>query len=381
MNRLALAFVLSSVVLACGSGRGAVSPRVADAEQLGQGIGARGDASLAPQAFAIAEQELRAAKAADAKGDAASAELHADRAVASFQHATVLARASRAAQELSSANEALARATEQKGRFSSQRAAIDRETTELEKQLKVARDAELPASSGPADPERERARAVAAQTLVTQARLLCSAARLLAPSAPGLTEAEAAAVAVEKELGNSKAKAPIDGAARARAGCLGSLDKARRATASSADAADALLGELSLAGAAPRAEGSASSGDLSPSRDERGVVVTLRGIFQGDKLTKEGEASLKDLGRVAAAHPAFAVQVVVHDATPPGDAALAVDKKRGDAAAQALVAGGAAAERLKVEQAGARSPVVDTSLARLRARNERVEVVFVAPGA
>lgn len=380
MNRLAMSLVLSAALVACG-GHGGPAPRVAEAEKFGQGLGARGDAKLAPQAFAVAEQELRLAKAAEAKGDAASAELHADRALASYQHATVLARLSRASQELSSANEALARASEQKGRFATQRAAIDRDTVELEKQLKVTRDAELPASSGPADPERERARVVAAQTLATQARLLCSAARLLAPSAPGLTEAEAATAAVEKELGSVKAKAPIDGAARARAGCLGSLDKARRTTASSGDAADALLGELSLSGAAPKADGATPSGDLSPSRDERGVVVTLRGIFQGDKLTKEGEQSLKDLGRVAAAHPTFAVQVVVHDATPPGDAAQAIDKKRGEVAAQALTAGGAAAEKLKVEQAGARTPVVDPNLARLRARNERLEIVFVAPGA
>ena len=50
---------------------------------------------------------------------------------------------------------------------------------------------------------------------------------------------------------------------------------------------------------------------------ERGVIVTLRSMFQGTKLTDDGEAKLESLGRVAAAHPGFGVQVVVHDAQAP----------------------------------------------------------------
>ena len=110
------------------------------------------------------------------------------------------------------------------------------------------------------------------------------------------------------------------------------------------------------------------------------MVVTLRSAFKGEKLTPEAEASVKDLGRVAAAHPTFAVQVVFHDAQPPSAADLAINRKRGESIVQALVAGGIAATKVKVEQAGNRAPVVDPKDARHRDRNARVEIVFVSSG-
>jgi outer membrane protein OmpA-like peptidoglycan-associated protein len=110
------------------------------------------------------------------------------------------------------------------------------------------------------------------------------------------------------------------------------------------------------------------------------VVVTLRGAFKGTVLTPEAEAKLKDLGRVASAHAGFAVQVVVHDADPPGDKERAADLERANTCVKALVAGGAAAAKVHAELAFARAPVVDPQDASRRARNARVEVVFVAPG-
>ncbi|HVJ89638.1 MAG TPA: hypothetical protein VM580_07520, partial [Labilithrix sp.] len=133
------------------------------------------------------------------------------------------------------------------------------------------------------------------------------------------------------------------------------------------------LGELSRS-TDPKAK---SAIDLAPSRDERGVVVTLRQLFKNDKLTSEGETVLQDLGRVAAAHPAFAVQVVIHDAASPSSAEAAQNKKRGEAIAKALTDGGASAAKTKVEQAGARTPVFDPADAKRRGRNARVEIVFV----
>jgi hypothetical protein len=134
-----------------------------------------------------------------------------------------------------------------------------------------------------------------------------------------------------------------------------------------AGAADTLLSELSAAGS------------WAPSRDERGVVVTLHEAFHGDGLTDEGGARLKDLGRVAAAHPSFGIEVVVHDAQP-RTAKDQTDAHRADAAVQALVAGGAAATKVKSELAGTLEPLVDPSDAKGRARNERLEVTFVASG-
>jgi outer membrane protein OmpA-like peptidoglycan-associated protein len=369
--------VLLALVLlaACGGATSTVSG-IADANRMRASLAGKDAEKLAPQAFAAADAALREAREAESRGDTTAAELHGERAVAAYQRAVALARLARATEEEASAREALARALEQTQRWSQARKTAEREADDLEKQLKIAREAQLPAPSGPADPDRERARLVAAQSLVTQARLLCSAARLVSAQAPGLTEAETAATELEKKLDAKPQPAPIDAAARARAACLASLTKAKRAGSSEADQSDALLGELSQS-TDPKAK---SATDLAPSRDERGVVVTLRNLWKGDALAPEAATTLKDLGRVAAAHPAFGVQVVVHDASPPSAAEIATNKKRGEAIAKALVDGGAPTGKVKVEHAGARAPVVDPQDAKRRERNARVEIVFV-PGA
>jgi flagellar motor protein MotB len=372
LRGLALALALASV--GCAGASAANVGRVNDAERMRAGLGDKDAQTLAPQVFAAADQELRLAKEAQASGDAVGAELHAERALATYNQAIALARLSRATQEQGAANEALARASAEAQKYATQRKAIDHEADDLEKKLRVAREAQLPPASGPADPERERARLVAAQALVTQARLLCSAARLVSPQAPGITEADTAVATLEKQIDSAKAVA-IDPAARARAACLTSLTKARRTAGPDSDQADTLLGELSQAGAAPK-----SKADLAPARDERGVVVTLRSAFKGEKLTPESEGSVKELGRVGAAHPAFAVQVVLHDAQAPSAAETVLDQKRGEAIVQALVAGGMPAAKVKVEHAGAKAPVVDPKDAKHRDRNARVEIVFVSSG-
>lgn len=419
MRRVVLGSAMLIAVAASGcAGAGASSVgRVNEAERMRAGLRERDAQKLAPQAVAAADQELRLAKEAQAAGDTTGAELHADRALATYNQAIALARLSRATEDEAVAREALARATEQAQSYAAQRKATDREADDLEKKLRVAREAQLPAASGPADPERERARAVAAQALVTQARLLCSAARLVSPQAPGLAAADEAVAALEKQMAGAKA-VTIDPAGRARASCLTSLTKARRSGEhAEADRTDTLLGELSQAygaptrpgpaggsaagaaggasatggaGSADAAKGGAASAssassthrvaDLAPARDERGVAVTLRTPFKGETLTPEAEAAVKDLGRVAAAHPTFALQVVLHDAQAPSATEAQANQRRGDAIVQALVAGGAAAAKVKVEQAGARAPVVDPKDARHRERNARVEIVFVSSG-
>jgi hypothetical protein len=175
---------------------------------------------------------------------------------------------------------------------------------------------------------------------------------------------------LEDRLAKGASPAPIDDAARARARCLDVLTRARRTTGDDAGAADTLLAELS------------ASGSWAPARDERGVVVTLHDAFQGAALSTDATSRLKELGRVAAAHPGFAVQIVVHDAQPPARVAAgakdATDVKRADAATQALVSGGAASGKLQTELAGARAPLVDPADGRARGRNERLDVVFIA---
>lgn len=379
--------VLLALASGCAGATGASSiGRVDEAQRMRTGLGGRDAQTLAPQAFAAADQELRLAKEAQASGDTTGAELHADRALATYNDAIALARLARATEDEAKANEALVRASGEAQKYAAQRLAVDHEADDLEKKLRVVREAQLPPASGPADPERERARVIAAQALVTQARLLCSAARLVSPQAPGLADAEMAVTSLEKQIDGSKTQVTIDPAARARAACLTSLTKARRTASADSDQADTLLGELSQAAGqgavdpATAATGAPKHADLAPARDERGVVVTLRSAFKGEKLTPEAEASVKDLGRVAAAHPTFAVQVVIHDAQSPSAADVATNRKRGESITQALVSGGIAATKVKVEQAGSRAPVVDPKDARHRDRNARVEIVFVSSG-
>ena len=82
-----------------------------------------------------------------------------------------------------------------------------------------------------------------------------------------------------------------------------------------------------------------SDASLEPSRDDRGVVVTLRTPFgKDDQLKGEAKTRLTELASVAKANPSFPVQVVVHSGTklPPARETL-----RADRAASALKEGGA----------------------------------------
>jgi outer membrane protein OmpA-like peptidoglycan-associated protein len=189
----------------------------------------------------------------------------------------------------------------------------------------------------------------------------------VASDAAGLADADVEVKKLDQRLAAGVRPAPIDEAARVRARCLDVLTRARRASGDDAGQSDALLSELSAAGG------------WDPVRDERGVVVTLHGAFRGPELAGEVTAKLKDLGRIAAAHPAFGVQVVVHDAqvSSPKDPA---DTHRAEAAVQALVAGGEPTARIQPEQAGTHAPLVDPADGKERARNERLDVVFVASG-
>jgi outer membrane protein OmpA-like peptidoglycan-associated protein len=119
-----------------------------------------------------------------------------------------------------------------------------------------------------------------------------------------------------------------------------------------------LLGEL--AAYARRA------GGLSAQRDERGVVVVLGQVFDRDALRPEAAARLAELDRVAAAHPSFPVAVVVHTDRPIARVAEAFASR--------------SVERRVAIVAGNALPLVDHQ-ARDRARNARVEIVFLTPEA
>jgi hypothetical protein len=367
-----LASLASLAMLSALPACGATTMRVAALDELERVRAtpmAQDAATVAPEAFARAEAQRALALQAHAQHDDTVAMIHADRAVAAYQHALVVVRLAKAAVELADATKSLDDATAQVHDLDAQRSGLDRDATELEQRVQIARQRVLPAESAPASGSHEAARLVEARSMAVEARLLCGAARLVSPEAAGLTEADAARVQVEAglEKAPSAHPVPIDDAARARVSCLDVLTRARRAHGGDEGHADALLSELS------------ATGKWDPSRDERGVVVTLRELFRGRDLAEGAAGKLQELGRVAAAHPEFALQVVVHDADAPA-AKDDGDAKRAEAASKALVDGGATAGRIDTELAAARAPVVDPADRKLRGRNERLEVVFVPTG-
>jgi flagellar motor protein MotB len=129
-------------------------------------------------------------------------------------------------------------------------------------------------------------------------------------------------------------------------------------------AGDTLLAELSAAG------------KWSPARDDRGIVVTLRGIFAGNGLTPAAETRLRELAQIAAAHPAFPIAVVLHSEREPAAKEETTWKARAAAVVQVLKS--AQAPRVEPVLAGARAPVVDPAGSE-RSRNARVEIVFITP--
>ncbi|WP_437678521.1 hypothetical protein [Sorangium sp. So ce131] len=386
----------------------------------------------APGAFARAEKLRGEALAALDRGDRPGAQILGEQAVAAHAHAHALSRAARA-----ETAEAEAKAQRGAGEASlagleAEQARVAAEVDALDMRIKVARDAQPVVASGKADADREKARLATARSLALQARLLCGAARLLITPAPTvgaptqaagapvqaagapvqaagaptqaavaptqtagaptraggaalgaqLDEATAAIKRLDGDLAEASGSArpipaPIDQASRARAGCLAVLTAARRAATPvtrAPGAGDALLADLSAAGT------------WSPARDDRGIVITLRGLFAGNTLTKAGEARLRDLALVAAAHPSFPVAVVVHTdrdisaREEPAWTARADAVVRALRPAQSAPAPGASPPSPPIEPflAGSAAPVVDPAGSE-RARNARVEVVFVTP--
>ncbi len=376
--------MLSSALLgvflgACGGASSGHVASVADAERMTRSAPAEDAALLAPQVFAEAKAEIELARRSIATGDDVTAQIHGERAIAAYQRSLVLARLSRATRDEEASREELARSEELARKLRHDRSTVERDVDELEKKLRIAREAALPAASAAsADPARRAARHAAAVALAAEARLLCGAARLLDAHARGLAEAEKALGETDTTLAAGPSKAPprprasapepIDLAGRARTRCLDVLAQARRPSgeANLHDDPDVLFAELSAS--------QASAGKPGPSRDERGVLITLRDAFRGDNLTDPSARTLGEVARVAQAHPQVAIQLVLHDA----DAAQGeLARRRGESSVRTLKGAGLAENRIRVEHAGARIPLVDPSDAARRGRNTRLDVVFV----
>jgi outer membrane protein OmpA-like peptidoglycan-associated protein len=358
-------------VLASSCARPPRPPAMADADKVRSAMASQAT-ELAPEAMAHADKLRRDAETAYDSGDLAGAQILAERAMVAYQHALVLVRVTRATDAANRARLALLAAEQTLAQHEGEQRRISAEADDIELRIKVIKDAAPLAPTGPGDAGREQARMTASRSLALDARLLCSAARMLGPETPALTAAQATSEELDKRLNGSPRVAPIETAMRARSQCLSALTAVRRivGATSSLGKSDQLLAELS------------TMGGLSPVRDDRGVVITVRNLFAAAELTADAREQLGALGRVAQAHPDFPVQVVVHSAGAKGKSteARAEQRKRGDAVAKVLAEAGARAERMTVEAAGSAHPALDPTASRNPSRSERVEIIFVDPG-
>jgi outer membrane protein OmpA-like peptidoglycan-associated protein len=316
----------------------------------------------APQAYADAELRRKQAAAAEQRGDLGSAQILSEQALAAYTRAVVQARLARAQASVADEETRAAKASAQLSELQAQEQRVRAEAEDLEAREKVARDALPLPSSGPASKEREQARLVAARALLTQAKLLCLSARLLDPSREAVTGALGKLAELSQKL---TLPAPIDDATALRSTCLRELVLVRRPITQkspAAGAADALLAELSAA-------------SLTPVRDDRGVVVTLRALFDDkSQLKAEGLAELDMLGKVAKAHPDFPLLAVLHSARGANPT-----RESAEASAVAETLRKAGAPKVETDAVGASAPVVDPERPGAAERNRRVEIVFVSP--
>lgn len=355
-----LPLLLALGALACSRGpRPGVLDQV-DRARAGAAVAAARD--LAPQATLVAEKHRRDALAALDEGDRAGAQLLGERALAAFETAHAAARLVAAREREGRAARERAQVEAELAQVSGELARVAAEAEALELRARVERDALPLGPSEPASPERERARRAAALALSTDARLLCVSAQLLGPDPPARTALLAALDALDLTLAASPPRPPIDEARRLRSACLAELTEARAVLGGDApesERVDALLDQLGREA-------------QEPFRDDRGVVVSLRGAFRGPGLAQPALARLASLGAAARAHPAFPLLVVAH-----GSKSRATDLGRAEAAARALREGGA--PRVEVAAAGTSRPLLPASQSGAAAANERLEVVFVAP--
>jgi outer membrane protein OmpA-like peptidoglycan-associated protein len=342
----------------------------------------------APQAHAHAlELEQRAERALE-QGDSASAELLAAHSVAAYEHAWVLTRLARAERRRLDAEAELRKERAALGELHAQHQRLSAEAAGLELRVQVAKGALALPPHEVAAPERMQARRRAAAALATQGRLLCVAARLLGES-EGVRGSLARLDQLDQELGAGTGSRLLEKATELRAECLRVISEVRRPRAPAVGDAPAPAEAAPVAGSGARASADVtgpvpadmllaelSAAGAMPSRDERGVSVVLRGLFGADgAVTATGRSELQRLGRVAKAHPDFPLLVVGH--TGVDKPAPEVERQLG-AVKSELVSSGVS--RVEAHAAGQRQPLLPPQSPTARQRNERIELVFVAPG-
>ncbi|MGC4064688.1 MAG: hypothetical protein QM784_08605 [Polyangiaceae bacterium] len=251
------------LLAACSS---AVRPAIlTQVDAVAAGPSAKESKELAPQAYVRADHLRREAEAAAEAGQTPVAELKAERAIAAYGHAQILARIVKAEQRLVAAKAELKQAQIEAMAVEAKQLTVAAELTSLEKQLQVEREAEVIGDTKAGSPEREAARRTAARTAISQAKLLCIAARQLGGEAQAIDSLLAELTTLDVQAKKAAVAVPLNEALRARSRCQEQLTLARRPArqaAPSSESTDRLFLALSEAG-------------YGPNRDDRGIVVTF----------------------------------------------------------------------------------------------------------
>lgn len=374
----ALVWLVSLGVWCAACGGVARPPVMAQLAEVRSSPAAADAQSSAPQAHAHALRLEERAEKALADGDGDTAALLAEQALAAHEQAWVLARLARAERRRLSTEAELEHQRQVAAELRAQQQRLAAEAAALELRAQVVREALPLPPHGAAEPERLEARRKAAAALATQARLLCVGARLLGQGAR-----VAAPLARLDELEGRLAGAAEPGllqvATELRAECLRAISEVRRGNVAPAARAprgdsrarqpeavlpaDALLDELSAAG-------------VAPSRDDRGVGVVLREVFGSDgQVTAAAQAKLQRLTDIAASFPDFPLLLVGHSGSARDRVVL--EPQLGALGAEL---GRLGARPLETQWVGDRQPLLPLSSPGARERNQRFELVFVAPG-
>jgi outer membrane protein OmpA-like peptidoglycan-associated protein len=351
-------------VLACACAPSTRPAVFAEVDRVRVSPSVKEASTLAPQAYLYAEKVRREADQAFADDDRQGAQILAEHAIAAYARADVLARLARAEERRADAAGRAERAGRELSTLEETQRRVAAEADGLEMRVRVVRDAQPLVPTEPASAEREAARLSAARSIASQARLLCTAARMLAADTKEVADAFTALDALEPALTAKGKRSPIDEAMRLRSACLSELTRARRPVQSKAPEsakADTLLELLGKA-------------SFEPVRDDRGIVVVLRDLFDGQSLKAAAGERVTALAQVAREHPDFPVLVVVHSGR---GGSTGRDAARADAVGKALRNAGA--PKVEIRAAADTLPVAPSRPAASDKRNERVEIVFVAP--
>lgn len=317
---------------------------------------------LAPQGHQEAERLFERAESAWRDGQIASSQIVAERAMAAYQRAEVLARIARATEGLESAKKELAHLEQTEAELTSKQKVAAAELSDLDLRLGIERDLETIPPATASSPDREAARRRAARTTITQGQLLCTSALLVEPTEKTAQQLLSSLAELSERLESTASAVPIDQALKLRSQCLARLTELRRPARQAnpvSEAGDRLFVELAEV-------------KFAPSRDDRGIAVVLRQVFDRRGISSEAKTQLGQLGAVAKTHKA-GLLVVLHDAK--GDA-TAASQARLQQVTELLR--GAGAQSIKGIAAGARLPEVGAAPGSgAREANERVEVVFV----